>query len=899
MERIQSEQQPDSRVDRAHLSRAWPFIGRSVITRRVHHALTGVDARNIVLAGELGVGKSRLAQEVLALVERDGFPIARVDGKMASAEIPLGAFAQIIPGDRNSAGRSLDGMADLLRLCAEALTPRSGDGPLILLVDDAHLLDSVSATLVHQLANSGRVRILATLRTSEATHDSIVALWKDGIAERIEVGGLEPESVSEVLGAALDGPVDDATASGLARRAQGNMLFLRELVLGAIENGSLDNDSGIWRQVADMPPTPQLVELVEARLSGLSEQERAIMELVAFGEPLGVEQLEALSDPSHAETLERKGLLSSFQHDYHVSVSLSHPLYGEVIRVRTPAIRTRAIVRDLADAVEDSGVEQPTDLIRVAQWRLMGGMKAPELMLKAAVAARWRFDFPLSERLARAASHDGAGFDADLLCAQLASLQGRSEEAATKLTALSGRAANGHQHGLVALSRLDNRVIYAGDIGEGLQVAADALASLDDPELIDEIEARRLALVLAESGPRKAAEEARPLLERTTGPAFVWACMPASFSTARTGSLEEAFSISLRGRNAQNSLTEPMDWYPWMHHFYEAEALVYGGRITKAVELSSAQYGNAVENGSVEQQAMFSWQLATSVAERGHVEEAVYYSGMAAGIYRSLARPQFAQFCLIYEALALGVGKRGREGRRILQLYDSLGPKHNYFMGVDLPHARAWIEIAEGRTSHAYDLLITAAEEGTAVGDLVGASSCLHTAARIGYAKDVFAPLEEMATSIEGVLAPTRAAHARALAEGDPERLEQLSESYEEMGATLLAAEAASDAAVIWKKYGDQRPASASQRRSTWLASLCNGAITPALQLTGRTRLTAAEWEAAQMAAAGQSNKAIARELVISVRTVENRLQHAYSKLGISSREQLAPILTTLSDDHD
>lgn len=118
------------------------------------------------------------------------------------------------------------------------------------------------------------------------------------------------------------------------------------------------------------------------------------------------------------------------------------------------------------------------------------------------------------------------------------------------------------------------------------------------------------------------------------------------------------------------------------------------------------------------------------------------------------------------------------------------------------------------------------------------------------------------------------------------------------MGATLLAAETSSDAAVMWKKHGELRPSAAAQRRSSWLASLCNGAATPALQLTGRTRLTPAEWEAVQMAAAGQSNKAIARELVISVRTVENRLQHAYAKLGISSRNQLAPILTTLSVDH-
>ncbi len=54
-----------------------------------------------------------------------------------------------------------------------------------------------------------------------------------------------------------------------------------------------------------------------------------------------------------------------------------------------------------------------------------------------------------------------------------------------------------------------------------------------------------------------------------------------------------------------------------------------------------------------------------------------------------------------------------------------------------------------------------------------------------------------------------------------------------------------------------------------------------------RTRLTAAERTVAGMAAAGRSNKEIAAELELSVRTVENHLQRTYEKLGISSRAEL------------
>ncbi len=56
----------------------------------------------------------------------------------------------------------------------------------------------------------------------------------------------------------------------------------------------------------------------------------------------------------------------------------------------------------------------------------------------------------------------------------------------------------------------------------------------------------------------------------------------------------------------------------------------------------------------------------------------------------------------------------------------------------------------------------------------------------------------------------------------------------------------------------------------------------------GQERLTQREREIADMAAAGASNREIAAKLVLSVRTVDNHLQNAYSKLGVTSREDLA-----------
>ena len=141
--------------------------------------------------------------------------------------------------------------------------------------------------------------------------------------------------------------------------------------------------------------------------------------------------------------------------------------------------------------------------------------------------------------------------------------------------------------------------------------------------------------------------------------------------------------------------------------------------------------------------------------------------------------------------------------------------------------------------------------------------------------------------------APTRLAHTQSLARLDPIGLDNASVAFEAMGADLLAAEAAADAAVAWRQAGDPRRGAAQERRAATLAERCEGATTPALQaVETRSMLTPAERETALLAAAGHSNKQIADQLSLSVRSIENRLQHVYEKLGLSGRDQLSETLS-------
>ena len=135
-----------------------------------------------------------------------------------------------------------------------------------------------------------------------------------------------------------------------------------------------------------------------------------------------------------------------------------------------------------------------------------------------------------------------------------------------------------------------------------------------------------------------------------------------------------------------------------------------------------------------------------------------------------------------------------------------------------------------------------------------------------------------------------RARHATAARARDAQELASAASDFEALGAMLLAAEAASGAAEAFRRADDRRAATAALRRSRALAASCEGAATPGLfhapaavdPLSGRER------EIVMLAAKGMASKAIAERLFLSVRTVSNHLQHAYTKLGVTSRAGLA-----------
>ena len=205
-------------------------------------------------------------------------------------------------------------------------------------VDDAQLLDPVSAALVLDLATSGSAFVLATVRAGEPCPHAIVSSRKDDTARRMELAYLSNDAVRSLVEAALGDPVEEAALDWVAEVSRGNVLYVRELVRGAVEAGALVRSPGFWRLEGRLTASPSLVDLIGQRMDALTASHLQAVELLALGEPLALEEIEALMSEDTLLEAESHGLIATDGEE----VRLAHPLSGEAGAHATAAADGRA-----------------------------------------------------------------------------------------------------------------------------------------------------------------------------------------------------------------------------------------------------------------------------------------------------------------------------------------------------------------------------------------------------------------------------------------------------------------------------------------------------------------------------------------------------------------------------
>jgi DNA-binding NarL/FixJ family response regulator len=207
--------------------------------------------------------------------------------------------------------------------------------------------------------------------------------------------------------------------------------------------------------------------------------------------------------------------------------------------------------------------------------------------------------------------------------------------------------------------------------------------------------------------------------------------------------------------------------------------------------------------------------------------------------------------------------------------------------------AQAWTAAAGGSITAGRAKALAVADAARTRGELAYEALALHDLARLGDAARANDRLRALTEQLDGPLHREYEMHTAALAAKDGHALDRAAERFEEIGAQLLAAEVYAEACAAHRDHGRNASSARSATKANQLADLCEGAATPALPAAGQVAmLTPREREVASLAANGLTNREIAEQLVVSARTVEHHLEHAYQKLGVNDRGELTTLLS-------
>jgi class 3 adenylate cyclase len=274
-------------------SEVLPLVGRAVEMDEIMAAWERVTAGSggaVLVAGEPGIGKTRLVQEVTSRVSAGGGTVwwgtayegegraygpitemldtyVRVADPVAIAE-ELGARAGLVarltsmlsdsvePAKLSADGereRTVDAVVDF----AAAVASRA---PLLVVIDDGHWADAATVGLIRTLVRrASRLRMLVVIAYRDTDLNrrhplgDVLREWRrQPSVMRLTLRGLDRDQVVELASAVADQDVPATVASAISVETDGNPLFVREVVLHLLEEGRLSLAGGEWETGAEL-----------------------------------------------------------------------------------------------------------------------------------------------------------------------------------------------------------------------------------------------------------------------------------------------------------------------------------------------------------------------------------------------------------------------------------------------------------------------------------------------------------------------------------------------------------------------------------------------------------------------------------------------------------------------
>jgi len=858
----------------------WPLTGRNEELAAIDAAMFDPDSSGVVLHGAAGVGKSRIAREAFARAAAAGCTTHWAVGTASARALPLGAFAAWVAPD-------VDG-PQLVRFMIEALTTTSDGADVVVGVDDVHLLDDLSAFVLHQIVRRRTAKVVLTLRDGEAIPLGVQEIWADGHFHRIDLQPLSSDETAGLLAVTLGGDVDPAAGHRLWNLTRGNALFLHHMVEQEVSAGRLALEHGCWRWAKGVTVAPALVELIESRMGALPAAVGDVIDILAVGEPLDIRDFASITDPAAIEEAEARNLITLDENDGD-AVRLSHPLYGEVRRERAPAIRLRRLRGLVANALATGTDPDDTLLVRRATLVLDSDLPPePALFLAASRAAVHLLDTPLAERLSRAAVEAGGGVPAELQHGYCTVWLGHAAAAERALTELSERALTDLERAQAATLLGHNAFWTLRQPTSGEAILDEADAAVTDP-LAKRILAAERSVFHADLGRPDAAMQTAaaalggPLPDEDAALAY-WGSVGALAMLGRVRDLnmaaargQTAATVAPNGSVLRNGLG-----------YRHMIGLKLAGLLQDAEEVARRAWQDMQDTWLPQSGDVH---LGQAQLAGGQVTVALNRLQRALTELAPMGEMGGWPFrCRLGVTQALACAGDAAAARRAMTDLDANVHPGLLFLTAELTLARAWVAAAEGSLTEAVQLARTAAANANEAGQPAYEVLAWQTAAQFGDGSGADRLLE-LTTIVEGPRVELAARFATALRVDDAGELVTVSKDFEDAGDLIAAIDAAAHATLTYRRHDQRGSALTCAARAQTLAQRC-GATTPALRQAAQPLpLTDREREIVTLLGQGLPSRAIADRLTLSTRTVEGHIYRAMAKTGTTNRDELAALL--------
>lgn len=348
---------------------ATPMAGRAeelAAARAAYERIRQGGAGLLLIAGEPGIGKTRLAADLAALASRAGATVL-AGRAVEDALVPYQAWVEALAGylaslppeaaaaltarDEQALARILPGIAAepapaedrfrLLEAVAGLLAAIGRERPVVVLLDDLHWAEQASLVLLrHVLRWAGTMRLLvvATYRESELgrAHPLAAALAdlrRDTAVDRVRLQGLDADAIATL---APDAPPELAAA--VYRRTAGNPFFARELFRNAAESGADGLPEGVR-------------EVIGHRLDRLGDDAGVLPAAAVLGVRFRVDDLEAVAGTDPLPVVERALAAGLVREEAAGACSFAHALVQETLLAELSTVRRVRLHRCAAEVL--------------------------------------------------------------------------------------------------------------------------------------------------------------------------------------------------------------------------------------------------------------------------------------------------------------------------------------------------------------------------------------------------------------------------------------------------------------------------------------------------------------------------------------------------------------------